>query len=65
MILSRQTGNGCWLLILCNLNTSEVLAVMNLAVRVKQMNDDCQLHADFFDLLLISLVWLCVCEIYL
>jgi hypothetical protein len=27
------------------------------------MNDDCQLLADFFDVLLISLVWLCVCEI--
>jgi hypothetical protein len=27
------------------------------------MNDDCNFLADFFDVLLISLVWLCVCEI--
>jgi hypothetical protein len=27
------------------------------------MNDDCQLLADFFVVLLISVVWLCVCEI--
>jgi hypothetical protein len=27
------------------------------------MNEDCQFLADFFDVLLISLIWLCVCEI--
>jgi hypothetical protein len=27
------------------------------------MNDDCHFLADFFDVLLISVVWLCVCEI--
>jgi hypothetical protein len=27
------------------------------------MNEDCQVLADFYVALLISLVWLCVCEI--
>jgi hypothetical protein len=27
------------------------------------MNEDCQLPADFFDMLDISLIWLCICEI--
>jgi hypothetical protein len=27
------------------------------------MNDNCQLLADFFDVLGISLIWLCICEI--
>jgi hypothetical protein len=36
----------------------------NLAVKVNSMNENFQFLADFYVVLLISLIWLCVCEIY-